>query len=263
MGALNSYSPQQYSFDPLTYQNLELPEYQGTGFYDFDSTMYDQMRAGLEEGLTADRASGMAAYGDARNELAQYQNPYTQDFTRNQPMDAAMQKMLAANGLDAGVVGDDLVRGVQADQAMAVTRDLLRGNAQMSQDAQMRALGGDQRRFNESLNNQGRNLGLGIDMALAQARSQYEKDKWAYGEQIAQQNYQTNVQQAMVNHQGQNQTTQANNQMWNSVKQANVQGANDWNSQQMQTILDLIASGVNIDPSQWQQADGYVSPTGA
>ena len=228
MAAIMGFTPQKYKF-----QNYTPEMYKGTGFYDFDSSMYDRARQGVQEGLAADLASGQAAYGDAMTELQQYQNPFAgRSYSTNPQMSGAMQRMLAAN--NAGVTGGptEQARGVQADQAFGNVLALLGGAADQRQGAEMRALGGDERRFNESLQSEGRGMNLGIDMALANARSQYEKDKWQYGEEIAQQNYQARTQAAMYNNQGLNQTNQAN-----------VAQGNEYFGGNMQWLLDLVAQG--------------------
>ena len=55
------------------------------------------------------------------------------------------------------------------------------------------------------------------------------------------------------NNQGQNQVGQANVAQNNEITQANTQLANDYNSQQVQTLLDLLAGGQTIDPSSFQE----------
>ena len=242
LGQLFGYRPQQYSWQDAKYTDLKLDPYKGTGFYNFDPTQYDTMRRGVQEGLQADLAAGRTAYGDARTELQQYQNPFAgRSYTQNPQMSAAMQRMMAANGVQPDQA--DMARGVQADQAFGNVLALLAGNADQRQAQQLRAIGGDERRFGESLNSQGRTMTLGIDMALAKAREQYNKDKWAYGESIAQQNYQTNVQQAIANNQGQNQATMYNNQGMNQVGMANTQATNDRLGGNIDLLANLAAQG--------------------
>jgi hypothetical protein len=122
-------------------------------------------------------------------------------------------------------------QGVQADQAFGNTLALLSGAAGQQQQSAQRANAGDQRRFQESIQAEGRNMGLGIDMARSRALKQYEQDKWQYGEQVAQQNYQTNVAEA-----------QANYQTNNTFDQGNVQA-----------LIQLISGGAKLTPEQIQQ----------
>jgi hypothetical protein len=223
------YRPTDY-----TYADYTPEQYTGTGFYDFDPSVYNQARQGLDEGLAADLAAGRAAYGDARTELQQYQNPFANvDFATNQVgFSDAMQRMLDANQVAPDFMAADQAQGVQADQAFGNLLSMLGATADQRQGAELRALGGDERRLQESLRSQGRTMGLGIDMALAQARSQYEREKWQYGEQIAQRNYEARVQAAIANNQGRNEIAQAN------VTQANQARQNNLNA-----ILELIAAG--------------------
>jgi len=144
-----------------------------------------------------------------------------------------MQRMMGANGVqpDAGETG----RGVQADQAFGNVLALLGGNADQRQGAEMRALGGDERRFGESMNSQARSMTLGVDLAMARAREAYDKEKWQYGEDIARQNYEARREAALYNNQGTNQT-----------RQMNTQGVNDAVGGNVQTLLQLLAQGSKI-----------------
>ncbi len=226
MGQAMGYTPQ-----PFEWQSYSPEQYEGTGFYDFNGGQYDRMRRGIQEGLAADLAAGNTAYGEARGELQRYQNPFAgRQYSQNPGMSQAMQRMMAANNVQADPT--ETARGAQADRAFGNVLALLAGNADQRQAGELRALGGDQRRFGESLNSEGRGMNLAVDMAMSRAREQYQKDKWLYGEQIAQQNWQANTQAAMYNNQGANTTGQAN-----------VQAKNDVTGGNMQMILDLIASG--------------------
>ncbi len=226
MGQAMGYRPQEF-----TWQNYTPEQYKGTGFYDFNGGQYDRMRRGVREGLAADLAAGNTAYGDARGELERYQNPFAgRQYSQNPEMSQAMQRMMSANNVQADPM--ERARGTQADAAFGNVLALLAGNAGQRQASELRALGGDQRRFGESLNSEGRGMNLAVDMKEAAARDQYEKDKWQYGEQIALQNYNARTQAGMYNNQGAN-----------TVGQANTQALNDVTGGNMGLILDLIASG--------------------
>ena len=241
--------PQQYAA-PQAYkwEDLNLGEYDAPAFRQFDGSQYDMMRGGITEGLAADAAAGGAAYGDARTELSQYQNPFTdRQYSQNTGMPEAMQRMLAAN--DVSFDPAETAQGVQADQAFGNVLALLGGTADQSQASSMRALGGDERRFNESLASQGRTMNLGVDMAKAKALEAYEQEKWQYGESVARANYETRMQQAMTNNTGRNQTGQANTQQANETNQANTQLGNDYQQSSGNALIDLLASGQKIDPA--------------
>ena len=236
MALINGHQPERYQWE-----DLDLPDYQARDFYNFDTTQYDKARTGITQGLAADQATGNQAYADATTELQQYQNPFAnRAYAQNQPVDAAMQRMLQANGGQQDQATTN--QGVQADQAFGNVLALMGGAAANNQASSLRALGGDQRRFTESLQNQGRNMNLGVDMRQAAAQEQYNKDKWQYGEEVARLNYQTNMQEVSANNTGRNQTNQQNTQM-----------ANDWWSTNGKTLIDLIAGGAAIDPAQLQQ----------
>jgi len=142
---------------------------------------------------------------------------------------------------------------VQADQAFGNVLALLSGAAQNNQASSLRALGGDQRRFTESLQNQGRNMNLGVNMAQARAQEQYNKDKWQYGEEVARLNYNTAMQEAQYNNQGRNQVGQSNNQGQNQTGQGNAQMTNEFNQGNIRSLIELIAGGATIDPAMLQQ----------
>lgn len=219
-----------------TWQNLDMPDYQAQEFYAFDPTQYDKARTGITQGIAADRSTGNQAYADATTELQNYQNPFAnRQYTQNQPMDQAMQRMMQANGVQADQATTN--QGVQADAAFGNVLGLLGGAANQYQASGLRALGGDQRRFDESLNNQARNLSLGVDMRQAAAQEQYNKDKWQYGEGVARYNYEQNMQEGQYNNQGQNQTNAAN-----------VQGNNTFDANTVNTLIQLIGSGATLTP---------------
>ena len=79
-------------------------------------------------------------------------------------------------------------------------------------------------------------------MARSRAMTQYEKDKWQYGEEVARMNYNTNMQEAQANNAGQNQ-----------VAQANVAGNNTFDQTNAQTLIQMLAGGGQIDPALIQQ----------
>jgi uncharacterized membrane protein len=235
--------PQQYEYEDLT-----VPDYAGTGFRAWDGSMYDKMRTAGTEGLAADRRAGTTAYGDARTELSQYQDPFSnRGYTQNQAMPAAMQRMMAANNVQFDPA--ETARGGQADAAFGNVLALLGGTAQQAQASNMRALAGDERRFGEALASEGRSYANSINMTEAKARQTYEQEKWQYGEDIARSNYEKNTQLAATNSTGRNSAGQSNTQATNDVNQANTKMENDYRTNSANVLIDLIASGKNIDPA--------------
>jgi len=221
--------PQSFNYTPL-----DLPDYNAPDFYDFDGTQYDLARQGLTEGIAAGRQSGNQTYDDARFELDQYQNPYGNVQTTNPGVRDAMARMMQANGIDPNILSGVDAEGVQADRAFGNTQALLAGTADQRQASNQRALSGDQRRFNENLSGEERSMGLSIDMALARARSQYDKDLWQYGKDEADRRYEIAVAEATANNQG-----------VNSANQANTQAMNTWQQGAVNPLMELLLSGRN------------------
>jgi len=215
------------------YQDLAVSDYVGPQFREYDGSMYDTARSGITRGLASDAASGATAYGDARTELSQYQDPFTgRSYATNQGIPEAMQRMMRANNV--GMEQTEIDRGIQADAAFGNVLALLGGASQQAQDSNMRALAGDERRFNESLASQGRTMSLNVDMTEAQALQQYSQDAFDYGVDIARQNYDKNMQVASVNNAGRNQAMQSNSDRANAANN---------------TLINLLASGQSIDPA--------------
>ena len=230
------------------YEDLVVPDYAGTGFREYDGSMYDTMRSGITEGLAADARAGATAYGDARTELSQYQDPFTdRGYAQNQAMPAAMQRMLAANNVQLDPA--EAAQGGQADAAFGNVLALLGGNARQAQASSMRALGGDERRFGESLASEGRSMQFGVNMTEAKARQTYEQEKWQYGEDIARSNYEKNTQLAATNSAGRNTAGQSNTQATNEVNLANTQMGNESRDNNVNALIQLLASGQKIDPA--------------
>ena len=198
---------------PKAYEDLVVPDYAGTGFREYDGSMYDTMRSGITEGLAADARAGATAYGDARTELSQYQDPFTdRGYAQNQAMPAAMQRMLAANNVQLDPA--EAAQGGQADAAFGNVLALLGGNARQAQASSMRALGGDERRFGESLASEGRSMQL-----------------------------------AATNSAGRNTAGQSNTQATNEVNLANTQMGNESRDNNVNALIQLLASGQKIDPA--------------
>ena len=218
------------------YEDFEFDPYEGQEFRAFNGDRYNQLRTGIQEGVAADRASGMDTYADATTELQGYVNPFQKvSYTQNGPMPEAMAGMLAANGMsfDPG----EAQYGMEADAAFGNLNRTLGAVADQNQASSLRALAGDQRRFNESLDSSERSMMLTVGQQEAQAREVYEREKFQYGEEIARANYEASMQIALSNNQGRNNTSQANAQVENEYM---INGNN--------TLIDFIAQGQKIDP---------------
>lgn len=214
LGLINKNRPKNFTMDPYV-----APE-----FYDFDTSMYDQARTGLDEGIAADRQYGMGAFADARTELEQYQNPFDPDTVYTDPgISDAMRRMIEANdglGMDEAL-RQDAIAG-EADRAMENTLALLAGVDQQRQASNLRALAGDERGFNERLDAAARNLGLNIDLAQGRAKSAYDKDRFGYEAGNARQGYEDLL----------------------GINLMNYQTANDYNTQMLDPIMELVMLGM-------------------
>lgn len=217
---------------PHQHTAMQVPEYSAPEFYDFDAGVYDQARKALAQGLAADQARGGTAYGDARTELAALQaagNPYeraaTQQTAGVQPISGVLARyggQVDTSGAEAG--------NAAFDQA----RSLMAGAHGQRMAAEGRALAGDERRFGETLANQGRMYGQSIEMAQAKARAQYDQDAWRYGVEVADKMYEQRMAQAQADH---------------SASTANVNAANEYTSGAINTLINLISGGQKIDPA--------------
>lgn len=269
IGMLSGTTPQTYQYQNLQlsqlpqFQQLDLPEYTGTGFYDFDSSPYDQALSGIETGIADASKSGHMAFDNMAAAYGSTGNPYAQGPKVASQVDPRLlASMEAFSGAGADAAAQTQFEGAQADAAMASVYDLLGASGEQYRQNMVNSVMGDRAQFDQNMASQQNMMNLSVNMALAAAKSQYEKDKWQYGEQIAQQNYQAAVQEAMFNTQGQNDWAMANNSIANQQQVANNQGVNaanaanvgafnDWVGANTGSIIDLILAG--IDPNTGQQ----------
>ena len=217
---------------PQQHTAMQVPEYSAPKFRDFDASVYDQARKALAQGLAADQARGSAAYGDARTELAALQaagNPYERAATRQAAGGQPGSGVLARYGGQVDTSGAEA-----GNAAFDQVRSLMAGAHGQRMAAEGRALAGDERRFGETLANQGRMYGQGIEMAQAKARAQYDQDAWRYGVEVADKMYQQRMAQAQADH---------------SAPTANVDAANQYTSGAINTLINLISGGQKIDPA--------------
>lgn len=233
--SLMNRKPQSYQWNDLAFQ-----EYIPSQFRDFNSGKYDLLRQGLTDAIGADRTAGNAQYDQLRAEMGDYQNPWANPTpqTTNPAMSTAMQRMFDANGTPTNINQADTDRGIQADQAFGNLLAVLGMAADQEQGSRMRSIDGYQRNLGERLDAEQRGGTLAVGMSEAQARELYEQEKWQFGESVAQMNYLARTQNQQYNNQGQNTTAQNNTQM-----------ANEFNQSNYAQLIELIASGVKIDPA--------------
>lgn len=206
-----------------------LPAWNAPKFYAFNTTPYTTAKAGLRNAIRDDRNIGMGAYADAATELDQYVNPFANLDGRvavTPQISGAMRRMMDAQGVGTGVADQMDTEGLAQDGGLAATLAMLAGASQEAQGSRQRALQGDTRRFNEMLDSEQRTLTSQIDMALARARSDYEKDKFAYGVDVAKKNYDT--------------------------KLADIMQQNQWRQSLSDPIMQLIMGSPGLDYSKLQ-----------
>jgi hypothetical protein len=238
--------------DKLKFERLGFTPYEGTGFYDFDSSRFDQARNRLRGGVAEDVASGNRAYDDAAAEMARTlaNNPYeSADWARSGgDIPDVMQSIIAAQGgAGRNVANATQGEAVQADDAFANVLAMLGASQQARNQSTQRALGGDRRRFNEGMRSQRANLEASLDQQLAAARAAYDRERWQYGENIARQNYEARTANAQANWQAKTQIENQNVTNQNQWKQqtategANLAAANPGLS--FDALIKLIAGG--------------------
>lgn len=232
-----------------TWTDVNLPEYKPPQFYGFNDAQYTTMKNYIAERLGMARQQGAAAYGEARGQINATPMGFQSAPTTTDPgMSAAMQRMYAANGVPTSVNEATMNEGVQADRAFGNLYAILGENARQGRASDLRALAGDERRMGEELATQEMNANLSVDMALARAREQYEKEKWAFGEDVARTNWQTRQAEIMYNAQGRQQTANNNVDAWNAAQGGNVS-----------TLIDMIASGLKPPDLMILHQSGYPS----
>jgi hypothetical protein len=209
--------------DQLAYTPLDLAD--PSQYMKWDPAQYGVARQGVATGIEGIRGRGMTAFDQARGELGRYTNPYETGLqTKNPDLQAAMQRMMAANNVNPGQVGATNAEGVQADQAMGNTLAMLAATDQARQAGNLRALGGDVRTFDQNLGLEGNMLNLGVNMAEAKGKTAFDQA----------------LQQAMM--EAANQEAMQNWQRQNAVGDTNVANRNEWNQGLINMLLQLIPS---------------------
>lgn len=237
IAAMNKYRPQMFKPDLL-----KLQQYKPPAFYGFDDSTYEMMKQQIAKSIAQARTTGMNAYGEARQQLNNIPVAFQGGATTTDPgMSAAMQRMFAANDTPLSINEQTLNEGVQADAAFGNVMALLGEAARQRRTSDVTALGGDERRLNETLDQQQTMLQFQADFARAEALRQYEIEKWQFGEQVARANWE--VRNAQIS---------ANTQIKNDAKMTNINAANEANQAANQTIIDLLAQGVAVDPATYQ-----------
>lgn len=249
LGMVNGYKPQQYTYDPYQYEDFAYEDYKGTGFYDWDPSAYDTARQGVRTGVQQARDAAGNALDRSQAAYDNMGNPYrTANVVRQGPLDSRIQQSMADYG-DDGAGGELTSQNAGLNRGMGQMLQLLAGSSDDYRQNMSASVNGDRAAMIDRMGMAEATMTLGINVAMQKAKSQYEKDKWQYGEQIAQQNYQKNLAIAQANSQGRNSANLTNNQGMNNAAQANTLAANTFNESTMNSILDILASGGKIDPS--------------
>lgn len=225
--------PKQYN-----YTDLKLPEYNAPEFYKFDNSPYTTAKAGIRTGIGDARTQGDTAFNLAAQRYLNYEDPYVGGpQTYNPGADPRLlASMQAWGGAGSGAAAETFNEGVQADAAMGSVYDLLSKVGRQFNEGQLAGIEGDRMQLGQRLGAEERMLNLGVDMALARAKSEYTREAFMYGKEEADRRYEMKVAEITANNTGRNQAAQFN-----------VTNANQFNEGILGQILDMIASqGRNI-----------------
>ena len=221
--------PGMFSHTPL-----DLPDYNAPAFYDFDPGQFDTARQGVQTGIADARARGDTAFDRSAQSYMNYEDPFAAGpQTSNPGIDPRLlASMEAWGGAGSSQAAQTFGEGVQADDAMGSVYDLLSKVGAQFNQGQLAGVEGDRMQMDQRLGGEERMLTLGVDMALARAKSQYQQDLFAYGKAEADKRYEIAVQEALANNQG-----------TNNANQMNTQTTNNWNQGIMDSILTMIGNG--------------------
>ena len=230
--------------------DLDLPEYQQVAPRAWDTSQYDAARTGVAGGIADARNIGNTAFDRQLAEYRAMRNPYTQGpRTTNPGVDPRLlASMQAWGGAGSGGAAQAYGEGVQADQAMGSVYDLLASGQDQYQQGLMRSTAGDRMQLDQRLGGEERMLNLGIQMAQARAKAEYDKEVWALGKEAADRNYEARMAEASAN--------------WtrrNTVDDTNVATGNAWNQNVLNTILSMIASGGKGIPAPGNDLSGLIT----
>jgi hypothetical protein len=221
--------------EDLVANKFTMDAYKAPAFYKWDGSQYSAASKGLRDAVANARSRANNAYTDAAYELDQYKNPFASaGFATDPGVSNAMRRMLQAQGVGTEGTEGTTREGMEADRAMGNVMRLLSGVSEEARGSRARALAGDARRTDEMISSQQTDLSTGIAMARARALSEYKKEKWLYGTQVARQRYEDKLQKAMINW-----------QRANTVSDTNVANQNQFN----QGMLDPITQLMMANPS--------------
>ena len=223
--------PNRYDHTPI-----DLPEYNAPKFYDFDPGQFDTARQGIRTGIADARQMGSTAFDRAAQGYQNYQDPYASGPRQYNPgVDPRLlASMQAWGGAGSGAAAETFGEGVQADAAMGSVYDLLGKVGTQFNQGQLAGIEGDRMQLDQRLGGEERMLNLGVEMALARAKSQYQQDLFAYGKAEADKRYEMAVAEAMANNQG-----------VNAANQANIQAGNSYNQSILGPLMELLMAGRN------------------
>ena len=245
----SGYKPQEYEYTPYEYEDFEYDDYEGPGFYDWDPSIYDTAKAGIKTGVAgATQAAG--------NALDRVQGAYSNmgngfsgaNVARQGGLSPSIQRSMADYG-DDGAGGELTSQNAGLNRGMDAYLDMLAGGSEDYRQHMMASVEGDRASMLDRMGMAEVTMTMGVEMAMVKAKSQYDKDLWQYGEQIAQQNYQKNLAIAQANNAGRNQANIANNQGINQAAQANILAQNTNDQWLMNSVLDIISGRGKLDTS--------------
>jgi hypothetical protein len=229
-----------------TYQNVDLPDFQGQNIAAFDPSMYQMLAQQLQSGITADQAnitSNQAAVTDTLNQ--NYQNPYANaQVVQGAPASPVGGALAASTGGDSGAVqqASQAVAGGNADSQAAFQNlyNVLSAANQQSQGSRMNQVAMDANYARQGLAAQGRAMSGQIGLQQSQAHE-------AWAQRDAERRYQNNL----MGQQWNREEAQTNATGRQAATQANWQAQNDARTARIQPLLDLISrsggAGLNLN----------------
>jgi len=226
--------PKKAKFNPL-----DFPEYEARDFYEFNDSPYREFEQSLNDEIAASRGTIGRTFDDLDAYYGGLDNTYGSSmYATNPGTQAAMERMLAAQGMPSDLNVQTDAEGVQADMAMGGLLASLASSQQAQIQAERGAAERDRFRANEILAREGRSLGLSNSMAEAAARSGYDQARFGYETEQDRYIYGQMLNEAMMNWQRKNQ-----------IEDANLVAGNQYVTGIPNAILQLMAMNPKLDYS--------------
>jgi len=221
----------------LSANTLDLPDYQGMALRAFDPTMWNQARTALGEGYNQDIGTAQGATQNMLNFLNTnytnaFNNPNATYATAGQApgMDqAAMQRMMQAQGVNPALASQQMEGAAGADQAFGNLWRVLAGNEDLMQRNRQANAQQYGTQATDAITAAKRAGDLGLNLGQGQAQSAWQ----TAADQRAYQDYQMQQQIAQ-------QEAQANWERANQIQDVNSQNTNSYNNSVLSSLLGLL-----------------------